>query len=103
MVIVTARARVRAEARDEAIAAADRMRDASRAEDGCREYGFWFAFDDENELLVYEEWDDQAALDAHFQTPHLQEFAQAIPTFVDGAPTITRYEVTDESAGPLSG
>jgi quinol monooxygenase YgiN len=103
MVIVKARARVKPEARETAIGAARAMRDASRAEDGCRDYNFWFAFDDDHELLVYEEWDDQAALDAHFQTPHLQEFAQAIPTFVDGAPEITRYEVADESAGPLSG
>ena len=103
MIVVTARARIRPEARDDAIAAARKMRDASIAEAGCQEYNFWFAFDDENELLVFERWDDQAALDAHFATPHLAEFAQAIPSFVDGAPDIKRLVVEDESAGPLSG
>jgi quinol monooxygenase YgiN len=99
VIIVTAHARVKPEAREQAITAARKMRDASIEEPGCQEYGFWFAFDDENKLLVYERWDDQAALDAHFQTPHLAEFAQAIPTFVDGMPEITRIVV--ESAGPM--
>ena len=99
MIVVRAQARVKPEAREQAVAAARNMRDASRAEPGCQEYNFWFAFDDENELLVFEVWDDQAALDAHFATPHLAEFAQAIPTFVDGTPAITRYVV--ESAGPM--
>jgi quinol monooxygenase YgiN len=99
VIVVSARARVKPEARDAAVAAARSMREASRAEPGCQEYNFWFAFDDENELLVFEVWDDQAALNAHFGTPHLAEFAQAIPTFVDGMPEITRYVV--ESAGPM--
>ena len=103
MVIVVAHARVKPEARAAAVAAAEKMRDASRAEPGCHEYGFWFAFDDEHELLVFERWEDQAALDAHFQTPHLAEFAAAIPEWVDGAPSIMRYEVGAESAGPLGG
>lgn len=101
MVIVTAHARVRPEAREQAIEAARKMRDASLAEPGCQEYNFWFAFDDDHQLLVHEVWDDQAALDAHFGTPHLAEFAQAIPSFVDGMPTITRYVV--ESSGPMGG
>ncbi len=103
MIVVVAHARVKPEAREQAVAAARKMRDASLQEEGCQEYGFWFAFDDENELLVFERWDDQAALDAHFQTPHLAEFAQAIPTWVDGAPDIKRLVVDDESSGPLSG
>ena len=99
MILVVARARIEPSARDAAIAAARRMRDASVQEPGCREYGFWFAFDDENELLVFERWTDQEALDAHFATPHLAEFAAAIPEFVEGTPEITRFVV--ESGGPL--
>ena len=103
MIVVTARARIKPEARDEAIAAARRMRDASIAEPGCQEYNFWFAFDDDHELLVFERWDDQAALDAHFATPHLAEFARGIPGWVDGVPDIKRLVVDDESSGPLGG
>lgn len=101
MVVVTAVARVRPEARDEAIAAAQKMRTASLEEPGCQEYGFWFAMDDPNKLLVFERWDGQAALEFHFTTPHLAEFAKGIPGWVDGTPEITRMEVS--SAGPLGG
>ena len=101
MIIVTAHARLMPEARDTAIAAAAKMRDASIAEPGCQEYGFWFAFDDPHSLLVYERWDDQEALDFHFTTPHLAEFAKSIPEWVDGMPEITRIVV--ESAGPMGG
>jgi quinol monooxygenase YgiN len=101
VIIVTAHARLKPGARATAMEAARKMREASRAEPGCQEYGFWFAFDDQDELLVYERWDDQAALDAHFQTPHLGEFAASIPDWVDGMPEITRIEVA--SAGPMGG
>ena len=99
MVVVTAVARVRPEKREEAIAAARAMKKASLEEPGCQEYGFWFDMDDPDRLLVFERWDDQAALDFHFTTPHLADFARAIPSWVDGTPEINRLEVS--SAGPL--
>ncbi len=99
MVVVTANARVKPEAREAAVEAALKMREASLTEPGCQEYGFWFAIDDPNRLLVFERWHDQAALDAHFQTPHLAEFAASIPEWVDGTPEVTRIEVA--SAGPM--
>jgi quinol monooxygenase YgiN len=101
MILVTGRARVKPEARDRAIEAAARMQEASRAEPGCQDYGFWIAIDDPNEMFIFEHWDDQAALDAHFATPHLAEFAAAISEWIDGTPEITRIEVA--SAGPMGG
>ena len=101
MIVVTAVAQFRPAAREEAIAAAEKMRTASLEEPGCQEYGFWFAMDDPNKLLVFERWDDQAALDFHFSTPHLAEFASGIPGWVDGTPDIQRLEVS--SSGPLGG
>ena len=98
MIVVTAHARLKPGAREAAVEAALKMREASRAEPGCREYGFWFAIDDPDSLFVFERWDDQAALDFHFSTPHLAEFAQSIPGWVDGMPEVTRIEVA--SAGP---
>ena len=99
MVLVTAVARLKPEAREEALAAAERMQAASSAEPGCQEYGFWFAIDDPNRLLVFERWDDAEALDTHLAKPHVAEFAAAIGGFLDGAPEITRFEVA--SAGPF--
>ena len=99
MIVVAAHARLKPGAREAAVAAALKMREASLAEPGCQEYGFWFAIDDPDSLLVFECWDDQAALDFHFSTPHLAEFTASIPDWVDGMPEVTRIEVA--SAGPL--
>jgi quinol monooxygenase YgiN len=101
MVVVIAVARLKPGARETAIAAARKMREASLAEPGCQDYGFWFAMDDPDKLLVLERFDDQDALDFHFGTPHLAEFAAAIPSFVEGTPEINRLEVS--SMGPLGG
>jgi quinol monooxygenase YgiN len=92
MIIVTAAARLRPDARDEALAAAKRMQDASSQEPGCQAYGFWFAIDDPNEMLLFERWDDQASLDEHLKQPHVAEFGAAIAGFVDGPPELTRFE-----------
>ena len=83
----------------EITAAANTMRAATLHEDGCHEYRFSFATDDPNVVLIFEEWRDQEALTEHFGAPHMAEFGAKVATFVTGAPTISRYEVTDK--GPL--
>jgi quinol monooxygenase YgiN len=93
MILIVARARVRPGKREEALAAARRQQRASIAEAGCRDYGFWISLDDTDSLLVLERWEDAAALDAHLATPHTAEFSAALAGWVDGAPTIDRYEV----------
>ena len=42
-------------------------------EPGCTTYQVNRAKDDPNTLLLYEEYVDQAAVDAHAATPHFQE------------------------------
>ena len=99
MVVVTASARLKPEARDGALAAGKRMQEVSSAEPGCHEYGFWVAIDDPNRMFVFERWEDQAALDTHLAKPHVAEFAAAIAGALEAAPEVTRLEIA--SAGPL--
>ena len=80
-------------------AAANTMRAATLEEDGCYEYRFSFATDDPHKVLIFEEWRDQEALNAHFAAPHMAAFQQAMAGFVTAAPSVSRYEVT--SKGPL--
>lgn len=47
----------------------------SRAEPGCIEYGFHRDADDPNRVLAIETWRDEAAIAAHFETPHFQHLA----------------------------
>jgi quinol monooxygenase YgiN len=94
MIFVTAAARLRPDRRDEALAAARRMQDASSAEEGCHEYRFWIAIDEPHTLLLFERWEDLASLEAHLATPHVAEFGASIAGLVDGQVTIERFEAT---------
>jgi len=44
-----------------------RTAEAARAEPGCRAYDFAEVLDGVDEFMVVHEWDDQAALDAHYR------------------------------------
>jgi len=44
---------------------------ATRAEDGCLTYSYARDVEDPGLVRVFEQWRDQAALDAHFQAPHM--------------------------------
>jgi quinol monooxygenase YgiN len=47
---------------------------ATNAEDGCHHYSFARHATEPDTLIVSERWRDQAALDAHFKTPHMAVF-----------------------------
>lgn len=93
MLIVAGRVPVKPERRAEAVAAAVKMARASQAEAGCRAYAFYSDLEDPNLFIVFEEWESEAALQAHFQTPHMAEFNALIPQLIAGPPAINRYEV----------
>lgn len=49
---------------------------ATRAEDGCLLYAYARDVVDPGLVRVLEKWRDRAALDAHFQAPHMKVWAQ---------------------------
>ena len=53
-----------------------RMMEASEAEDGCLCYRFYADLINPRRLRLYEEWRDEAALEAHFQSPHMATFQE---------------------------
>ena len=46
------------------------LRDASRAELGCITFDVSRSIEDGGVFVLYEEWNDQAALDFHYATEH---------------------------------
>ena len=46
------------------------LRDASRGESGCITFDVSQSVEDPNVFVLYEEWNDQAALDVHYATEH---------------------------------
>ena len=60
------------------VAAAEMMRATKAAEPGCLEYAFALDLAEPGLLRVIERWVDEAALSAHFATPHMAAFNQAL-------------------------
>jgi len=78
MLIVLAKAKVGEGAIDKARGAIAEMVAASNAESGCIAYAFTQDLGDPSILHIVEKWQDDAALAAHFATPHMAAFGAAI-------------------------
>ena len=74
MLIVTGTIQIDPADVERARAAAQVMMRETWKEDGCHVYEFSQVIGDETRFRIYEEWSDQAALDAHFATPHMAAF-----------------------------
>ncbi len=59
----------------EALGLLSRLTEATRREPGCRMYLAHRSTTDPRRLFLYEQYDDQAALDAHRGSPHFAELA----------------------------
>jgi quinol monooxygenase YgiN len=78
MLIVHVTAQITPEALTSLRDIASRMVTATTAEPGCITYAFAFDILTPGLMRIVEVWRDQAALDAHFKTPHMAEFQAEI-------------------------
>ena len=72
------------------------MLTATRAEDGCLDYAYAEDVAEPGLIRVFELWRDQAALDAHFQAPHLAAWRAAWPQFGVSERRLFAYEVASQ-------
>lgn len=91
--IVSGRMRIRPDKRDQAIEAALTLVEASRKEEGCREFRIFSDLADPYCLFVFEIWEGVDAMTRHFQTAHMTEFQELAKKFVLGDPDVKRYKV----------
>lgn len=84
---------------DEAVAAMNQVAEETLKEEGCAEYRFAMPFSPGNPIVLFEEWDSQEALNAHFETPHLAAFREKMEELLSEAASIRRYVVSE--AGPI--
>ena len=101
MVLVVARFRPRAERLDEFVALLKEVQAASRADDGCLNYGYYSEVDDPLQYVAVEEWRDMDALEAHLRTPHVARLIAALPDFADGPLDIAAHTVAHSGPLPL--
>ncbi|MBW3671648.1 MAG: antibiotic biosynthesis monooxygenase [Acidobacteria bacterium] len=67
----------------------------TRAEPGCLDYRLMADGEDEHRFVFVEEWRDDAALDAHFETSHLQEALTKFPELLDGELELRRLKLVE--------
>jgi quinol monooxygenase YgiN len=69
---------------------------ATRPEDGCIDYAYAEDLAEPGVIRVFEIWRDQAALDAHFKTPHMAAWRAAWPSFGVSDRRLFAYEIAAE-------
>jgi quinol monooxygenase YgiN len=63
----------------------------TRAEQGCTLYQLYES-NNRGLFYFYEEWESQAALDRHIETPHYKQLAHTIRDFLEGAFEVNTLE-----------
>lgn len=61
---------------DEALALFAKLTTVTREESGCRMYQAHRSIADSRRFFLYEQYDDQAALDAHRAAPHFEQYVK---------------------------
>lgn len=65
----------------------------TRNELGCISYELLQNRTDQTDFTFVEEWESDAALDAHLTTKHIKDARTKLPGLVSGEPDIRRYSV----------
>lgn len=97
MIVVNGKITASAADIDKIRAAVAAMEDASRAEDGCHDYTFSVEMSDPNVVRITELWENMDALAAHFVTPHMAEFQQAIKNLNATGTDVKFFEAAEVS------
>ena len=90
--IIGAKVRIKAEKVEEFVAVAKTLIAASRAEPGNISYTLLQDPYDRTSFFFFEEWKSQAAIDAHFATPHFKDFGAQLKELVASPPEIVIYD-----------
>ena len=78
---------------DDFLTACAALEDETRSEAGCSAYGYWPSPREPGTVLVFEEWSDDDALNAHIGSPHMAEFMGAVGGFGITGIDLQRYDV----------
>ena len=67
----------------------------TRKEAGCLNYDLHVSIQEPAKFLFHENWTNKAALDAHLQSPHIQELLPRVDGLCTGFPQITTWNQID--------
>lgn len=94
MLIVAGTIEIDPDARDALFEALAPMIEATRAEPGCQAYAFTIDPDDPALVHLFERWDDQASLDAHFASEHMATWQAKAADLPFRSRDITKYLIS---------
>ncbi len=97
-IVLIARLKVKRDAVEPAKRAALAIVADSRAEDGCLNYDFHQAIDDETVFVWHETWENKAAIEAHGASEHFKNLGRQIKDLVDEPLQITLTRMVSEKA-----
>jgi quinol monooxygenase YgiN len=77
MIMVTAKITAQSGKKDNIIAKAQDLITSSRLDPGCISYNLYTSTENENVLLMLEQWENFELLQSHMQTEHFKAFGTA--------------------------
>jgi quinol monooxygenase YgiN len=99
VLIIAGTFRIDSKAREATFAAAREMMRETLKEKGCHAYSFTADLADPELMHLFERWESEQALTAHFQTPHMARFQAEIAKLAPKGLEIQKYAIA--SAGPV--
>ena len=85
------------DSREAAIEALTELGEQSRAEEGVVDYRVTTDVDDEHTVRIVEQYEDEAAVEAHMTSDHFEAFQGKLPGFAGGEVELYKYEVSDST------
>ena len=98
MLIVTGTIDINPENIGPAQAAAIKMMEETRKEAGCHVYEFSQQIEAPHRFRVYEEWSDDAALQAHSNAPHMAAFREALGEIGVIARDVVKFQAGEKTS-----
>lgn len=93
MIVLHASFPIDPDRREEALDLIDELVEESQNEAGMIDYRATTDLQDPNVVRFFEQYEDEAAFEAHTQTSHFREFEAAIPDLLAGEPDVRKFDV----------
>ena len=91
MIMVTAKITAKSGDKDKIVSEAQNLIKSSRLESGCISYNLYAGTEDDNNLLMLEQWENPEVLKLHMQTEHFKAFNTCIENILAKEVDITVY------------
>ncbi|MFB6206221.1 MAG: putative quinol monooxygenase [Haloglomus sp.] len=97
MIVLNATIPIDPASRETAVEAVTELAQRSREEDGVVDYRAALDVEDDSTLRIFEQYEDDDALQAHMESDHFEAFQARIPEFVAGDVELHRFDVSEKS------